>query len=121
MLKNYFKIAFRNLWKNKAAAFINVFGLSIGLCSCLLIGIYLREELNYDNFEANGDRIVRVIMGYKFNGGAEEKKGNFTSVRVAPVFKQNFPEIESAVRMTEYKRVVQYDVCRPVVFPDIFF
>jgi putative ABC transport system permease protein len=109
MLKNYFKIAFRNLWKNKAAAFINVFGLSIGLCSCLLIGIYLREELNYDNFEANGDRIVRVIMGYKFNGGAEEKKCNFTSVRVAPVFKQNFPEIESGVRMMEYKRVVQYD------------
>jgi putative ABC transport system permease protein len=108
MLKNYFKIAFRNLWKNKAAAFINIFGLSIGLCSCLLIGIYIREELNYDNFEANGDHIVRVIMGYKFDGGSEEKKGNFTSVRVAPVFKQNFPEIESAVRMEEYKRVVQY-------------
>ncbi|HEY0244086.1 MAG TPA: ABC transporter permease, partial [Mucilaginibacter sp.] len=107
MLKNYFKIAFRNLWKNKTASFINIFGLTIGFCSCFLIAIYIQHELTYDNFELNGNRIVRVIMGYSFKGDGDEKKGNFTSVRVAPVFKQTFPEIVSAVRMTEYKRVVQ--------------
>ncbi|MDO3625111.1 ABC transporter permease [Mucilaginibacter sp. BT774] len=108
MIKNYFKTAFRNLWKNKASSFINIFGLTIGLCSCLLIGLYIQHELSYDKFQTNGDRIARVIMAYKFDGGTEMKKGNFTSARVAPRFKQTFPEIESAVRMVRYSRVVQY-------------
>ncbi|MDR3693715.1 ABC transporter permease [Mucilaginibacter sp.] len=108
MTKNYLKIAFRNLWRNKTASFINTFGLSIGLTCCLLMGIYIQHELNYDRFQKNGSRIVRVIMEYKFDGGSEFKKGNFTSVRVAPVFKQTFPEIESGVRMVNYNRVVQY-------------
>ncbi|HVW15147.1 MAG TPA: ABC transporter permease [Mucilaginibacter sp.] len=109
MFKNYFKTAFRNLWKNKAFSFINLFGLTIGLCSCLLIGVYILHELSYDKFEEKGDRIARVIMAYKFDGGTEFKKGNFTSARVAPVFKQTFPEIEDAVRMTKTSRVVHYD------------
>jgi len=109
MFKNYFKITFRNLWKNKTASFINVFGLTVGLTSCLLIGIYLQHELSYDKFEQNGDRITRVIMEYKFDGGDEMKKGNFTSVRVAKVFKQTFPEIEDAVRMSFGGLVVRYN------------
>ncbi len=109
MLKNYFKTAFRNLWKNKTASFINIFGLTIGLTCSLLIGLYIVHELNYDDFEAKGDRIARVIMEYKFDGGAEFKKGNFTSVRVAPVFKRTFPEISDAVRMTMYAQVVKYN------------
>src|ERR1700761_826008 len=108
MLRNYLKITLRNLWKNKTASFINVFGLTIGLASCLLIGIYIQHELNYDKFEAKGNRIARVIMEYKFNGGDEMKKGNFTSVRVAKVFKQTFPEIEDAVRMTRFSEIVRY-------------
>ncbi|MDB5137280.1 MAG: macB 17 [Mucilaginibacter sp.] len=108
MIENYLKIAFRNLWRNKASSFINISGLTIGLCSCLLIGLYIQHELNYDDFQKKGDRIARVIMAYKFDGGSDMKKGNFTSARVAPVFKQTFPEIESAVRMTKSTRVVHY-------------
>src|SRR5205814_969209 len=108
MIRNYFKTAIRNLWKNKTSSFINIFGLTIGLCSCLLIGLYIQHELSYDKFQTKGDRIARVIMAYKFDGGTEMKKGNFTSARVAPRFKQTFPEIESAARMTQYSRVVQY-------------
>ena len=108
MFRNYFKVALRNLWKNKSASFINILGLTIGLCSCLLIGLYIQHELSYDNFQKNGDRIARVIMEYKFDGGTEFKKGNFTSARVAPIFKQQFPEVEAGVRMTDYDRVVQY-------------
>lgn len=108
MFRNYFKVALRNLWKNKSASFINILGLTIGLCSCLLIGLYIQHELSYDNFQKNGDRIARVIMEYKFDGGTEFKKGNFTSARVAPVFKQQFPDVEAGVRVTDYDRVVQY-------------
>src|ERR1700743_484170 len=108
MIRNYLKVAFRNLWKNKSASLINIIGLTIGLCSCLLIGIYIRNELSYDRFQANGDRIARVIMAYKFNGADEWKKGNFTSVRVAPIFKQTFPEVESGVRMFNANVIVKY-------------
>ena len=109
MLKNYFKTAFRNLWRNKSATFINVLGLTIGLCCCMLIGLYIRHELSYDDFEQKGDRIARVIMGYKFDGGNEFKRGNYTSVKVAPVFKRTFPEVSDAVRMTMLQMIVQYN------------
>src|SRR5437870_2478924 len=108
MLKNYFKTAFRNFWKNKTASAINVFGLTIGMTSCLLIGLYISHEISYDDFQVNGNRMARVIMGYKFDGGNDLKKGNFTSVRVASVFQKTFPEVESAVKMFNSEKVVAY-------------
>ena len=80
MLKNYFLVALRNLLKNKSASFINVLGLTIGLCSCILIGLYIQHELGYDAFEKKGNRISRVIMEYSFDGASVSKKGNFTSI-----------------------------------------
>jgi putative ABC transport system permease protein len=108
MFKNYFKTAWRNLWKNKTASAINIFGLTIGLTCCLLIALYIKHELSYDDFETKGDRIARVIMEYSFDGSSEPGKGNFTSVRVASVFPRTFPEVESAVKMVQYSRVVHY-------------
>lgn len=109
MIFNYLKIAARNFWKNKTFSFINIFGLTVGLTCCLLIALYIQHELSYDNFELKGNRIARVIMGYQFDGSQESAKGNYTSVRVASVFKRNFPEVESAIRMAEYERVVHYE------------
>ena len=108
MIKNYFKIAFRNLLKNKTSSAINIFGLTIGLTSCLLIALYIQQELSYDKFQEKGNRIARVIMEYSFDGKVFNK-GNFTSVRVAPVFTKTFPEIESAIRMTQAERVVSFE------------
>ncbi|TMI87517.1 MAG: ABC transporter permease, partial [Bacteroidetes bacterium] len=109
MLKNYFRTAWRNLWKNKTSSAINIFGLTIGLTCCLLITLYIQHELSYDNFELKGNRIARVIMEYQFAGSPASTKGNFTSVRVAPVLEQNFQEVESATKMAEYERVVHYE------------
>jgi putative ABC transport system permease protein len=109
MLKNYFKTAWRNLIKNKISSLINVAGLTIGLTCCLLIALYIQHELSYDEFEKNGDRIARVIMQYSFDGSSESNEGNYTSVRVAAIFPKTFPEVESAIKMTEYSRVVQYN------------
>jgi len=108
MIKNYFKTAWRNLWKNKTSSAINVFGLTIGLTCCLLIALYIQHELSYDDFERKGKRIARVIMEYQFAGSSASTKGNFTSVRVAAVFPRTFPEVESAVKMVEYSKVVRY-------------
>jgi len=108
MFKNYFKTALRHFWKNKTSSAINIVGLTIGLTCCLLIALYIQHELSYDDFEKNGKRIARVIMEYQFAGSSASTKGNFTSVRVAPVLKQNFPEVESSIKMTQYERVVRY-------------
>lgn len=108
MLNNLFKISFRNFWKDKTFSAINILGLTIGLTSCLLIALYLNHELSYDSFELKGARIARVIMEYSFGKGSESKRGNFTSIRVAPIFKKTFPEVEATVRMAKYERVVEY-------------
>jgi putative ABC transport system permease protein len=108
MIKNYFKTAWRNFWKHKTFSAINLFGLTVGLTCCLLIALYIQHELSYDNFELKRHRIARVIMEYQFAGSNASTRGNFTSVRVAPVLKQNFPEVESAVKMAMYERVVRY-------------
>jgi putative ABC transport system permease protein len=108
MIRNWLRTALRNFRKNGMATAINIFGLTIGLSSCLLIALFIRHELSYDNFEINGPRIARMIMEYRFDGGGEARRGNFTSTKVAPTFRRVFPEVESAVRMTENDRIVRY-------------
>jgi len=108
MLQNWLLTALRNLRKNPMASAINIFGLTIGLSSCLLIALFIRHELSYDDFEAKGPRIVRSIMGYKFSGGGDMQYGNYNSTKVATTFKRVFPEIESAVRMTARPRIVSF-------------
>jgi putative ABC transport system permease protein len=60
VFKNYFKIAWRNLIKNKAFSFINIAGLAVGLASCLLIMLYIFDESSYDKHHTNGDRLFRI-------------------------------------------------------------
>jgi putative ABC transport system permease protein len=99
MIKTYFKIAFRNLWKNKTFTFINLSGLTIGLTCVILMALYIQHELSYDKFQKNADRIVRVTMDYSI-GGVESRKIVVTSTKVLPRFKRVFPEIEDGVRMS---------------------
>jgi putative ABC transport system permease protein len=107
MIKNYFKIAWRNLLRNKAFSFINITGLAFGLTCCLLLVLYLQHELSYDRFHSKADRIVRVIMEYKI--GDAGNKGNFTSTKVFPEFKRRFPEVKDGVRMNSWgNKLVQY-------------
>jgi putative ABC transport system permease protein len=107
MIKNYFKIAWRNLLRNKAFSFINITGLAFGLTCCLLLVLYLQHELSYDRFHSKADRIVRVIMEYKI--GDAGNRGNFTSTKVFPEFKRKFPEVKDGVRMNSWgSRLVKY-------------
>ncbi|MCF3107466.1 ABC transporter permease [Niabella sp. CC-SYL272] len=107
MIRMYFKTMFRSLWKNKTFSFINIMGLAVGLTSCLLIALYIKQQLDFDAFEDKGDRIARVLMEYSFEGSAVSNKGNYTSVRVPLVLKHNFPEVEDAVILTQTRRIVQ--------------
>lgn len=64
MYKNYFIIAWRNLVKKKAYSFINIFGLGLGIACCLLIFMFVQDELSYDNYHAKRDRIYRLTHGW---------------------------------------------------------
>ncbi len=97
MFRNYFKIAWRNLWKNKAFSAINIIGLASGLAVCLLIVLYVVDELSYDKYNKNADRIYRLDADIYFN--------NTSAIfavapdPLAPTLKRDFPEIEEAVRL----------------------
>ncbi len=96
MFKNYFKTTFRNLRKNKLYGAINVFGLTIGLSACLLIGIYIIHELSYDKFNTNAKRIVRTTMEYAQAGTVSTTAQ--TGTKVGPQFKRTFPLVEEYAR-----------------------
>lgn len=96
MLKNHFKIAFRNLLKNKIFSVINLLGLAVGLAAFWMIGLYVADELSYDRFHENSDRIYRVTHEASWETG--QFKTALTSAPYAPTLKKDYPEIEQAVR-----------------------
>ena len=105
MIKNYFKTAWRSLWKNKTFSAINIFGLSVGIASFLLIENYLRFEYSYDDAHKNKDRIFRVPMVISEKDGKEQTFA-FTYPAVAPALKKDFPEIQEAVRFRRQGGIV---------------
>jgi putative ABC transport system permease protein len=96
MLQNYFKIALRNLAKQRFYSFINIAGLALGISSCLLILLYVQHEISYDRYHEKADRIYRINGEIKFGG-------NHYRLAVAPAplaetLIHEFPEVETAVR-----------------------
>lgn len=100
MFKNYFKIAFRNLKRDKIYSFINIFGLAIGIACCLLILLFINSEINYDSFHEKADRIYRVNTDLKF--GSTELSLAVCSDCLGPTMKQVYPEIEEYVRIYNF-------------------
>jgi len=98
MLKNYFIVALRNLWRNKTFSFINITGLSVGLACCMLIFLYAKDELSYDRFHKKKNDIYRIVNDRKDESGAIFKDGN-TGMMPGPGFKHAIPEIEDFVRI----------------------
>ena len=96
MFKNYLKLAFRNLWKQRLFSFINVLGLAIGMACCFLIVQYVQHEKSYDQFHANLDRLYRINYQAIF-------AGDVTLARIPPAFAPqaaiDFPELEHIARM----------------------
>jgi putative ABC transport system permease protein len=95
MIKHYVITAFRNFRKHKGYSFINVFGLAIGMACCLLIVFYIQDELNYDAFHDNADRIFRVVTSTSRDGSPTNANGTFGT---GPALKEDFPEVEDYVR-----------------------
>ncbi|MGN6638703.1 MAG: ABC transporter permease, partial [Mucilaginibacter sp.] len=96
MIRNYIKTEFRNLLKNKGFTAINILGLSLGLATCLLIVFYVFDELSYDKYNVNADRIYRINNEIKFGG--EEDASADVPAPTAAALKADFPEIEQVAR-----------------------
>jgi putative ABC transport system permease protein len=97
MLKNYLMVAIRNLLRHKGYSFINIGGLAIGMACCILIMLWVVDELSYDAFHENADRLFRVTKSYEKEG--EQKRFALTPAPLGPALKEQYPEIVNACRV----------------------
>lgn len=104
MLKSYFKIFLRNLRKYKGYTFINVVGFAIGLASCIMITMYVLNELSYDKFYENADRIYRVAL-HRIYPNREVFYG-ITPVPLAKTLESDYPEVVHATNFRRFQDVV---------------
>jgi len=106
MLKNYLKIALRNIRRHKGYAAINIAGLAVGMACTLLILLWVQDETSFDRFHVNADRICRVVQNIKFSD--HSTRWAITQGPLGPSLQKDIPEIESAVRFT--RRTMQIQV-----------
>lgn len=105
MIKNYLKIAFRNLWRHKAFSFINIMGLTVGITAFFLIFLYVKFEMSYDSFHPKADRIYRIVADLKTP--TETINGDKPAWAVSPHLKMDFPEVEASVRVSNASLLVR--------------
>ncbi|MDP4284472.1 MAG: ABC transporter permease [Bacteroidota bacterium] len=129
MIKNYFKTALRNFWRNKAFSGINIFGLSVGISAALVIFLIVHYEFSYDQFETDGNRIYRVVMNMKFNGN--EGHSAAVPAPLSAAVKNEVTGVENVVPMMQFQgdasarvSISRPGTSQPVIFnkqPDILF
>jgi putative ABC transport system permease protein len=106
MYRNFIKVALRNIKREKFYTLINISGLSVGLASCLLIGLYVFDELSYDRFHEKHEQISRLTM--QFSQGEDINYWSVTGTKPGPVFERTFPFVQAYSRMFLGSRVVGY-------------
>src|SRR5262245_43992536 len=97
MFKNYFKIAWRNLIKNRVFSIINILGLAIGLGCFLLIALWVMDELSFDKFNKKADRIYRINSDIRFGGS--DLRLAVTSDMMGQILKKDYPDVEQYTRI----------------------
>src|SRR5690242_10413609 len=97
MFQNYFKVAIRNILKYKFFAAINILGMTIGITACMLIVLYVQDELSYDRFHTKGDKMYRVNLNARLAG--QEIATASTCPIMAATLVEEIPEIEEATRI----------------------
>lgn len=119
MFTNYFKIAWRNIRKNKVYSFINIFGLAAGLVCFLLIALYIFDELTYDRFHKDSSSIYRVVETMTTKAGKETKIVSI-NYNVSETGKKQFPEIMAATRFSVFGRVNVYPGNQQQAFYELY-
>jgi putative ABC transport system permease protein len=104
MIKNYLKTAWRNLWKNKAFSAINIVGLSTGLAVCLLIVLYVKDELSYDKYNVQVENIYRLDADIFFNG--TQFTSSVSPAPLAPTLMKDYPQVLQYVRLKDFRDIL---------------
>src|SRR6476661_8132051 len=120
MIRNYFKIAWRNMMRHKAYSGINILGLAIGIAACLLILQYVSYELSYENFQANKGRLYRVQQD-RYDKGKLSTQWAAGAYAVGNSFKDAIPEIEDYVKVLGHDPVITEVNNQPVQVKKVFF
>lgn len=102
MFRNYLKIAFRNLWKNKVFSTINIVGLAIGMAACLVIFVFVLYENNFDGLHTKN--IYRLNEVQKFEGMVEPQNVALSMFPMGPTLKSEFPEVENFTRVRQQEK-----------------
>src|ERR1043166_5021504 len=97
MFRNYFKTAWRNLWKNKIYSAINIAGLAIGMAACILIMLFVFYEKSFDDLQTKN--IYRLNEVQKFEGMVSSQKVALSMFPMGPTLKNEFPEIKNFTRI----------------------
>lgn len=121
MLRNYFKIAWRNLMKYKFISFINLFGLTVGVTCCLLITIYIVNELSYDRYNKNAENIYRVTRSFNNADGVVSLNLSTVSPPFGYYFPTDFPEIVKMTRMLNNGRTPLKYKDKLINEPNVYF
>jgi putative ABC transport system permease protein len=106
MLTNYLKLVLRNLMRNKVQSFINIFGLALGVSCCLLLTLYIRDEMSYDKHHKRAGDLYRIITN--FQTGSVENRVASASPPIAMAIRDEVPEVETAVRILNPPGVKDY-------------
>mgnify|MGYP003575162430 CR=1 FL=1 len=106
MFKLNLKIALRNLWKYKGYTAINIFGLSVGLASCILIFIFVRYQLSFDKDYANDDRIYRVVSSWEYADGNQFKSSG-VPLPLAPAMRNDFSQFDKVAAIQQSGGIVK--------------
>src|SRR5260221_3276838 len=107
MIKNFFTTAWRNLTRNKTFALLNIFGLTIGIIVCLVIGVWLQRELSFDNFHPNGKQIFRIANTFKSESESFSQAGSGPALGAQ--LPKELPAIQSACRVFDQTFKVKSD------------
>jgi len=107
MWRNYLTVAIRALTKNRVYAFINIFGLTVGLAACLLILLYVRYERGYDSWLKGADQVYQLQTYFSANSrGGEQKNLQLSAIAAGRALKKDFPQVEKVVWMRSFSPIV---------------
>src|ERR1700710_2046667 len=119
MIKNYLKIAWRNIWKNKVFSAINIIGLSVGMAACIVIMVFVFYERSFDSFHSKN--IYRLNEVQKFPGMVASQKVALSMFPMGPTLKSEFPEIKNFTRVRwQQKFQITYQL-KKIFSPQVFF
>ena len=119
MIKNYFKIALRNLWKNKAFSAINILGLAIGMAACIVIMLFVFYEKSFDRMHVKN--IYRLDEVQIFEGMVQPQNVALSMYPMGPTLTEDFPEIKNFTRVRQAKKLDLTYGDKRIYFPTILY